>query len=205
MLRVGLSRGNTRDDGKCGSASGPATAHESGSLRSKIGGSIALGNDARHGHHRTTGGTTRRRRRRHRPPTAEHLHQSYNRSTRPLTTRHRHHSGRRPCAPVLRRPGALKWVAVIDKERLDLASMFTGGNPALFRVHRSEASTDAIVLNWLVSNCVNRVDKQKSLWVVGGSRRPGEERDVGAPSPTCLDLSVLLVFSVATHNKWGVP
>ena len=64
---------------------------------------------------------------------------------------------------VLRRRDALKWVATFDKERLDSASTFADGNPALFRVHRPEVSTDAIVFNSLVTNCVNRAGKQKSL------------------------------------------
>jgi hypothetical protein len=105
---------------------------------------------------------------------------------------------------VLRRPDALKWVEAFGKERLDLASTFADGKPALFRVHRSEVSNDAIVLNSLVTNCVNRAGKQKSRWVVDGSRRPGEKRDAGASSPTCLASSVLLVFSAAAQNKWHV-
>ena len=105
---------------------------------------------------------------------------------------------------VLRRPGALKWVAAFDKERLDLASTFAGGNPVLFRVPRSDVSTNTIMLNSLVTNCVNRAGKQKSRWVVGGSSKLGEERDVVAPSPTCLAPSVLLAFLAAAQFDWGV-
>ena len=105
---------------------------------------------------------------------------------------------------LLRRPDALKWVAAFDKERLDLASTFADGKPAPFRVHRSDVSNDATVLNSLVTNCVNRAGKQKSLWVVGGSGRPGEVRDAGASSPTCLASSVLLAFSAAAQNGWEV-
>ena len=110
----------------------------------------------------------------------------------------------RTVAIVLRRPGALKWVAAFDKERLDLASAFAGGKHPRFRVRRSEVPADAIVFNSLVTNCVNRAGKQKSRWAVDGSRRPGKERDVGASSPRCLASSVLLVFSVVAHNKWDV-
>ena len=102
---------------------------------------------------------------------------------------------------VLRRPGALKWVVAFDKERIDLASTFADDRPPRFRVRRSEVSTDAIVLNSLVTSCVSRAGKQKSMWVVGESRRPGEERDVGASSPTCIASSVLLVFPVAAHKQ----
>ena len=101
---------------------------------------------------------------------------------------------------VLRRPGALKWVAAFDKERLDLVFTFAGGKPALSRVHRYEVSTDATLLDLLVTNCVNRAEKQKSQWVVGGSRRRG----AGASPPKCLASSVLLGFSVVAHNKWDV-
>ena len=60
------------------------------------------------------------------------------------------------------------------------------------------------MLNSLATNSVNRADNQKSRWVVDGSRRPGEERDAHASSPTCLASSVLLVFSAAAQNKWHV-
>ena len=98
---------------------------------------------------------------------------------------------------VLRRPDAMKWVAAFDKERLDLASTFTGGKPTLSRVHRSEVAAGFIVLKLLFTNYVNRVDKQRLRWVVDRSRRPGEEHDISASS-------VLLVFSATAKNKWDV-
>ena len=57
------------------------------------------------------------------------------------------------------------------------------------------------MLNSHITNYVGQTGKQKSQWVVDGSRGPGEEHDVGTSSPKCLASSVLLVFSVATHNK----
>ena len=80
------------------SASSPATTHESGSLRSRIGDSTALGNCARHGHHRT-------RERRAEDTDAivlrrwSNSQQSYNRSTRPLMVRRWYHSERCLCTP----------------------------------------------------------------------------------------------------------
>ena len=77
----------------------------------------------------------------------------------------------------------------------------TDDKSARFRMHQPEAPIEIAILNSLIDNYVNQMGKQKSQSVVGGSSRQGEEHDTGVSYSSCVASPVLLVFSMAKHNK----